>query len=461
MDQKELALLVDAVIKRQDELIYYSLFKEQREVVDDKSTTVACLTTRRAGKSWLEGSLAILKAKKYHNSLVPYIALTRQSAKNILWPILTELKNKFLIDAELRESDLTMKLANGSELFLVGADQKNFIERLRGPKYPAAFIDEAQSFREHIQSLIDDVLLPAVADYNGQVYIFGTPGPIPLGLFYDATVKKIGWSVHQWSVLSNPYMPDIKSFIANLKARRGWTDENPTYRREWLGEWVEDLDALVYRFKREKNEYSDMPAGSDWFNILGVDYGWNDATAFSIVSYSDSNPNVYIRHAEAKSEMIPSRIAERIKQLIGEYNPVKIVADTGGLGKSITEEMRQRYQLPIMPAQKTEKLTNISLMNGDFIDCRLFIRSGLKDLINQYLTLTKDENGLEDPAMPNDLCDAALYAYREARGYSARIPDPKLKAGSKEYYEKIELELEKRLEDDLMRESTIDWLERA
>jgi hypothetical protein len=42
---------------------------------------------------------------------------------------------------------------------------KNFIRRLRGIKTPGAGIDEAQDFGSHLESLVDDVLTPALADY--------------------------------------------------------------------------------------------------------------------------------------------------------------------------------------------------------------------------------------------------------------------------------------------------------
>ena len=37
--------------------------------------------------------------------------------------------------------------------------------------------------------------------------------------------------------------------------------------------------------------------------------------------------------------------------------------DTGGLGKKIAEELRIRRDLPIEPAQKTEKMAHIEILN--------------------------------------------------------------------------------------------------
>jgi hypothetical protein len=440
------------------------LFIQQRLVAEDRETQIACLCTRRAGKSEAAGVIAIDAAQEHPGSLVPYIALTRFSAKNIIWPILVKLNQRYQLGAEMLEGSLTMRLRNGSQIFLIGADTANFIERLRGPKYPIAIIDEAQAFRDHLRTLIDDVLLPAVSDYDGRIYMFGTPGVRLAGVFYDATTgKEPGWSVHKWSVFDNPHMPGIREFLRKLMEKKRWTKDNPTYRREWNGEWVIDLDALVYKFRGGKNEYDQLPDDLDWFNILAIDYGWHDKTAFGIVSYSPNHPKVYVPHVEGHSEMIPSAAAGRLKQIIKTYSPVKIVADTGGLGKTITEEMIRRYHIPIHAAQKTDKLSWIELVNGDFIDGNLAVHNSLEELKHQYSTLTKNDKGLEDEALPNDLADVVLYGYREARAYAweAKPEKPKNKAEAKrQALAREERNLEAEEEAAFQARESKEWWER-
>jgi hypothetical protein len=368
-----------------------------------------------------------------------------------MWQILLRIAEKAGIEIEDAESKLIIKVKEtGSEIHLVGADTKNFIERLRGTPYAACIIDEAGFFRDHISTLVDDVLTPSIADYNGQIYLLGTPSVRPQGLFYDATqAKQKGWSNHRWSVFDNPHMPNARKFVNDLMVRKGWTENNPTYLREWCGQWVEDLDALVYKFKRERNIYSVLPTDSHWNRVLAVDYGWHDKTAFAIVAYNDFRPNSYIEYATGYSELIPSQVAEMMQKLIAKYNPIKIVADTGGLGKSITEEMRIRYAIPVIAAEKKDKASWISLINGAFIDGQLFVHQKLEELQHQYYTLIKDEDGAEDPMMPNDLCDAVLYAWRESKSHQHetlpeyKTKEEKLNAEVENYWKKQEEILER------------------
>jgi hypothetical protein len=228
--------------------------------------------------------------------------------------------------------------------------------------------------------------------------------------------------------LDNTYLPHAGNWLENLKVSRGWTDENPTWRREYLGEWCQDESALVYRgFKRRRNLYSGALPSVPWNYIVGLDLGWHDQTAFSVIAYSKYSPNAHIVRAFGRSEMRISRVAEVLLSLQNEFSPSAIVADTGGLGKAICEELKARYSLPIVAAEKTEKLAAIEAINSDYIDGRILVHESCHDLIAQYETLTWDDKRLhENPSMRNDLCDATAYPLRYSRHYWHRPKDADL-----------------------------------
>lgn len=117
-------------------------FPKQDAFVNDPSQFVAALCTRRAGKTSGFARRFKLTMDKYPGAMCPYIALTRESAKNIMWPILEEMNDRFDWKAKFTEYDLTMTLENGAKLQLFGADMKNFTRRLRGIKTPGAAVDE-------------------------------------------------------------------------------------------------------------------------------------------------------------------------------------------------------------------------------------------------------------------------------------------------------------------------------
>lgn len=397
------------------------MFPKQQLFAKDDAKKKAALCTRRAGKSWSDAAMLFDSADRYPGSISPYISLTRKSAKNIMWPVMRDFVKMHGIQAKPMESTLTYKLANGSEIPLIGADTEKFIERLLGGKYPRVVVDEAQAFGTHLQDLVERVLEPCTLDYNGDINLTGTPGPLAAGYFYETTEKGMhGFKVHRWSVLDNTFLPHAKNFIANLKAERGWTDDNPTYRREWLGQWANDPDALVYKYS-DANDYDELPSGEVWHRTMAVDYGYNDQTAFGIIAYNEHSPVGYVEHVEGHSGWIPSQIAARIQQLMDVYHPHKIAADTGALGKMITEEMIRRYGIPMEAVKKQDKAGWISLVNGAFIDNTLKVKRSLTSLKNQLKTLVKDEKGNEDPSLPNDLCFVAGTNIQMADGTTKPI----------------------------------------
>lgn len=441
MNKSLVALAAQELIRRKKarELLVDDNFPEQAAFIRDPSRFLTAICTRRAGKSHGLALKFFNAARKHPKSLSPYIGLTRQSAENIMWPVFKELNEKYSIGAEMTISDLQITLPNESKIILFGADQKNFIERLRGPKYPFAAIDEAQSFRTHIEQLIDDVLTPAVADFiDGQIAITGTPGPVPKGYFYDSSIGKNGFKVHAWTVYQNPYFPRPHEFAEELLVRKAWTKDHPTFKREWLGEWVADPDALVYKFNRSKNLIDSVQENKNWLYVLGVDLGFDpDPSAFVLCGYSQYDRHLYILDTYKENKMTVSDVAERIKYYQKDYPYLKITIDAGAQGKMIAEEIRQRFNVPLIAAEKNGKAGFIEIMNSDFQNGIVkLVDQKTKELQNELLSLiwdSEEDTRVEDHRYPNHLTDAALYAWRYCYNYSPSELPKKVKPNTEEF----------------------------
>ncbi len=65
--------------------------------------------------------------------------------------------------------------------------------------------------------------------------------------------------------------------------------------------------------------------------------------------------------------------APGVEIIVGPMVTLLIFAMPAVTMRSIAEEMRRRHALPIKAAQKVDKATRISFLNGDFIDRNLFI----------------------------------------------------------------------------------------
>jgi hypothetical protein len=387
-------------------------------------------------------------------AFLPYIALTRESARNIMWPVMQEMDARFRIGCEFTESNLTVTHPNGSRLQLFGADMKNFIRRLKGVKTPGAAIDESQDFGDHIRSLVDDVLTPTLTDYSDSwLAIVGTPGPVPSGYFYEVTYQKLhGFTHHEWTLLDNPYLPNASKFIEELKAKRGWEDNHPTLLREWQNNWVLDVQALLIKYEVGKSHFDELPPGK-YEHIMGIDIGFNDADAICVIAWSEKDPNTYLLDEVITAGQGLTELVQQIEALRRKYDISKMVIDEGGLGKKLGEEIRRRHHIPVQPADKARKMETVAFINDSLRLGTFKAKSDSRfakdsySLQVDYDRSTPDRIVVKD-SFHSDIIDAVLYAFKESPAFTYRKPKgPKPKWGTKDWADVEVSEMEQQAQE--------------
>jgi len=230
----------------------------------------------------------------------------------------------------------------------------------------------------------------------------------------------------------NPHL-DIASYKAALERL------DSTTRAQLLeGLWVRDDNGLVYKYDDTKNGIDEPPNIDNLQCVLGIDLGASQSkptTAFCVTAYHWHYPDhVWILESYAKAAMIPSTIADEINTIRNQYRITRIVADAGALGKGYIEEFRKRHLLPVEPAKKQDKLGYRKLLNGDLERGVLkIVRPLNSELIEEMQTLPWDEKGIDSEQGKDDhLSDSALYSWREAKYWLARVPEVIPKAGTPE-----------------------------
>lgn len=416
-------------------------FPLQDNFVMDSSRFIIAQCSRRAGKSNGLALRFLNTLHRYPGSFCPYIALTRESARNIMWPVLQELDDRFKIGFSFTESNLTVTHPNGARLQLFGADMKNFVKRLKGIKTPGAAIDEAQDFGSHIEHLVDDVLTPTLTDYkDGWLALTGTPGPIPMGYFYSATEeRKFGYSFHSWTLFDNPYLPNARDFVAELKKKKEWDDTHPTLMREWYNQWVLDVESLLIKYSEEKNHYDSLPHAK-WVYILGVDLGLRDSDALALLGWNESSPNIYLIDEIITANQDITELSNQIEALSKRYDISKIVMDTGGLGAKIAEEFTRRKHIPVTAADKKRKFENVSFLNDWLRSGKFKARKNSRFAQDSYRVQIDYEKTTPDRLVVknefhSDIIDACLYAFKESPAFTFQVSESKPKYGSKEWAE--------------------------
>jgi hypothetical protein len=432
-------------------------FPEQKQYILDPAPLKFLFCTRRAAKSFSFGLECFHDSKQWPKGNYLFLGLVREEAKRIFWKdVLKEIDAKFGLKANFNESSLTCTLPNGATIYIGAADANDQEWRkLLGQKYRKIFIDEAQDWKLDLKELVYSTLKPATTDHKGSITLAGTPGRTRVGLFWDLTrnskagllkpTGQGGWSGHSWTTFSNlsvmPSGDTMSTLWANqieeLKATHPRIEETPAFRRNFLGEWVIEDDALVYRYNPAKNDWNGKLPQYErgrWHYVLGVDLGYNDDSSFVKQAYHDFDPNLYIVSAFKQKGMDISAVAARIKT----YPEVDIVVIDGS-NKQAVMEMQNRHGLSLYPADKTGKPDFIELMNAEFIMERIKVNvETCGPLIEEWQGLVwndKTTKREEHPACPNHACDAGLYGWRYSYQYISKPLPPVIEQGSKEYYD--------------------------
>ncbi len=208
---------------------------------------------------------------------------------------------------------------------------------------------------------------------------------------------------------------------------------DPTTRRQLRdGAWVQDAGGLVYAHFDRKRNVGPMPNHQEivrvgrvekraWRFILAMDFGFTDDCAFVVLGWRKHSRVVYVIHSEKRAGLVPSAAGARAKELEEQFKPDRVVGDIGGLGKGYSEEMRWRFSVPVQPAEKTNKLGYIKLINGALETAELILAAGVNDeLVTELedLPWLDEKHEKEAPGFPNHLADATLYGWRAARAWS-------------------------------------------
>jgi hypothetical protein len=407
-------------------------FDRQQEVANDRSELKALLCGRRGGKTeflarWLYEGLLLWPGENH-----VYVVLRKNQARRIMKRMLERLNRQLKLGLTFTEKDQQLFCVhpNGGTIWLTGCDDALEAEKFRGDRYGRVVIDEAGSFGQYLQMLVEESIEPALADLNGQLIVAGSPGLVPRGYFWaittgdDSEIRQ--WPTYAWTCLDNPHI-DASKFIATNEAgrpvpgprlvERGWSAEHPTFRREWLGLWVKDLQEMAFPYDAILNHTDSAPEDGDWRHAIVVDLGASEerkSTAFGVFGTRTGMPELYVLETEKRAGMIPSGIAARVQMYRERYPRAQVIVDEGALGKGYANEMRERHGIPCEAAHKSEKLAYAEMTRGELLSGQLkIVGSRNRELVDEMYALTMAD--LADRVSWAHLCDVLLYGSRALR----------------------------------------------
>lgn len=434
------------------------------------------LVSHNSGKSVALALMMLADGWGHPGSNYLYAGITLDSAKKAIWKdTLKVLDAKLNLGLTFNEQNSTCTLPNGAVIYVIGLDATEQQRRkARGGKFRIAIIDEAQDFLSDLEDHVRSILMPAVSDEKGTIVLAGTPGQVPIGMFYrlskDAEAENprrwevtdldtgTEWTGFTWSALNNPYMAEqFASDMQRMLDVNPAIADTPQFQREWRGMWVTDDNRKVYRYAPVRNDYDGvLPkfATGEWHHAIGVDLGFNDATAVCVLAWHDHSRIVYVVDCDKRPGLDITEAANWIRSWAELYGNPYIVVD--GANKQAVMEMRRRHGLPLIAADKRGKAEFIDLLNADFIQGYVkWSPSAREVLCDEAAHLSWDERAwkrksgpkrVEDPRAEQHGLDAHLYGWRFVLAYLSEDEQPEVERGSIEWMKQEERDMLERAE---------------
>jgi hypothetical protein len=447
--------------------LYVELAEEchpaQQAFVTDPSPRLAVLCGGRAGKTTGMRARAIRRAVGTPKARVLFVASTGDQCRDIFWDPLKDINERYDLGMVFNETRLRAFCPwNRSWLRLFGMDNMREINKLRGIAWHEVLIDECGAYPPQLlEHFYERVIEPRLDDYpDTSLTIGGTPGHILRGPFYDATRtggnETDEFSVHAWSLSDcKDEGPKDWQIHANRvwakalekKAKKGWSDSHPVWRREYLGIWAADDTEMVFRYRPHDEAGAEfnmwdppreggivkLPAG-DWEYVYAMDEGYKDPFALNIFAFNRHDGELLHVYGYEQTGMHARPIAQL---LLGEKhdaaNPSGLIGATGwpsafvgDIGEGLQLELRNTYGIAVARVDKRPgyKHDAIELTNGDFLDGRIKVLKGSalhKQL--QELQWSVDDYGFlkENKGQANHSTDCLIGA-RQAAFHQFQVP---------------------------------------
>ena len=312
------------------------LWKEVIHPALDQRNRAVLVCHRRFGKT--VGAINELIKKAVQNKLrspqYAYIAPYRNQAKRIAWNYLLYYTGN-VPDRKVNSSDLYVELPSrfrnspGARIYVMGAD---YPDALRGMYLDGVILDEFAQMRPE---LYGEVLVPALSDRNGFVYIIGTPkGQNAFYERYLTALKDDSYFVCCYRADETGIIPAEK--LEEMK--REMTDTE--IRQELLCDFTASASNIVIPIDLVTEAANRMISDeevADSVSIMGVDVArfGDDSTIITHRKGLACYPQIKLHGLNTME------VASAVASHYWRIKPDAIIVDAGAMGAGVIDRLRQ------------------------------------------------------------------------------------------------------------------------
>lgn len=341
-------------------------------------------------------------------------------------------------------------------------DHVNDVEQYQGAAYAFVAFDEATHFveRQYVYLLSRQRRLVGV-DVPIRTRAATNPGGVGhkwvmarFGLL-ESGAQRASWEEKREGLPprtitreQRPFVPALMGDNQHLDqdAYNQQLDEQDATTQAQLrdGKWIQDGKKRIFHYRAGYNVPAlpfvpSDPRGQMWERVFIVDLGasvQDRTTSFTRLAFHPHIHNdVFVEFSRKTAGEDPWTIEAAVTREVDACVGVTVVMDEGALGKGYGNGIRSRHDVPLVPAEKSDKRGYTRLLRGaverGHIHC---LEGACDDLIDEMDALIYDKNGMDaEPGLANHCCDGLLYGWRWTYAHRSQAPAPTPVPGSVEW----------------------------
>lgn len=363
----------------------------------------------RAGRKFGKTTYGIFKAIQWlgkPNSRVWFCCATYRSAKLISWAIFKRMIPAESMKRKPNDTDLTITLKNGSELYLLGTED---MDMLRGPAPTAVIFEEAAL---HKREVWHEVIRPNLLVHKSPALFISTPKgynwfkDLEDNARLDILKGGSDWAVYHFSVFDNPTLDPKEIEQARLEC-----DNDVVWRQEYMAEYESSVGRVFAAFS-DVRHMGVVAKPTSQKTGRSIDWGMRDDTAclWGYVQNEDGKTKLKVYREYGDSDLPASSQANIIQAMSPSDENVwmSIIGhdaakqDTEMRGLTVRWHFSNAGITPLRVGSKDKK-NNRAMIQQLVTQDRLVIDKSCVKLRKQMLsyewkdtTLEKTEDGNDD-----------------------------------------------------------------
>jgi hypothetical protein len=368
--EEDIATKLDSWLDRQQnkdmDFLEYRVLKllheKQKAAVNNTNPRQIWAHGRRFGKTHALGSKFVIEAG-IHGHPTLYGHRSFDDGIKQLWSVITEIARQADIPIKSTSlSDGRIEFASGGTVQFKGVYDKLAQNSLRGFHWKFVALDEFFFLRTQ-KILVEDIIEPAMAEHEGAQLIVSSSPPRVKDKYFEKLHET--WNYLTGDMRDNTMKPNLAVEFAKKEIEAG---ESVTFKREWLGEWLPDYEAIV--FNPGDPFILTNPTGI----LLGLDWGFEDPSVVVAVAYSVPQRKCEVIYEDMWNHAGAQESTERVKKAYAialqyaeahKLNTGDVVVISDNSDKQIAEDLFYGFGLPVYYAYKSHFMLGIHRIADD------------------------------------------------------------------------------------------------